>query len=82
MNTAVILSVRERIQAQGDLRELVELSLEELAISDIGTDIGPLLHQANNLEMLMLNDNDLENVDQLPPLALTVLDLSNNRYFT
>lgn len=28
----------------------------------------------------MLNDNDLENIDNLPNLELTILHLSNNRY--
>jgi hypothetical protein len=58
----------------------VELNLDELRIPAISPDIKKILEKAKNLEMLILADNDLENVDNLPKLDLTVLDLSSNKY--
>ena len=42
-------------------------------------DIKKLFEKAKNLEILILADNDLENVNNLPKLDLTVLDLSSNK---
>lgn len=80
MNSNIIKSIKERINNEGRIQDIVELSLDDLEITTITPEIGHLFRNARNLEILILTDNDLENVDNLPKLDLTVLDLSNNRF--
>ena len=56
-----------------------QLDLGDLRIPAISDDIKKLLDKAKNLEILILADNDLENVNNLPKLDLTVLELSSNK---
>lgn len=79
MNSKLIKEIKQRIREEGTLQEIVELSLEEMNIDNITKELAELLRKAQNLEILMLNDNDLHNVDNLPDLELTVLNLSNNK---
>lgn len=79
MNSKIAKAIKERINNEGPLQDIVELSLDDLEINTITPQIGNLLSKARNLEVLILSDNDLENVDHLPKLDLTVLDLTNNR---
>lgn len=82
MSNKVLKEIKERIKEEGNIEDIVELSLEELAITAITNDVKQLLAKAANLEILYLDDNDLDNVDNLPPLDLTVLHLSNNKYIS
>lgn len=79
MSAKLLKEIKERIKEEGAVEEIVELSLEELRIPAINNDIKKLLEKAKNLEILILADNDLENVNNLPKLDLTVLDLSSNK---
>ena len=79
MSAKLLKEINQRIKEEGNIEEIVELDLGDLSIPAISDDIKKLLDKAKNLEILILADNDLENVNNLPKLDLTVLELSSNK---
>lgn len=79
MSAKLLKEINQRIKEEGNIEEIVELDLGDLRIPAISDDIEKLLDKAKNLEILILADNDLENVNNLPKLDLTVLELSSNK---
>jgi FMN-dependent NADH-azoreductase len=79
MSAKLLKEINQRIKEEGNIEEIVELDLGDLRIPAISDDIKKLLDKAKNLEILILADNDLENVNNLPKLDLTVLELSSNK---
>ena len=79
MSAKLLKEINQRIKEEGNIEEIVELDLGDLRIPAISDDIKKLLDKAKNLEILILADNDLENVNNLPKFDLTVLELSSNK---
>ena len=79
MSAKLLKEINQRIKEEGNIEEIVELDLGDLRIPAISDDIKKLLDKAKNLEILILADNDLKNVNNLPKLDLTVLELSSNK---
>lgn len=79
MSAKLLKEIKQRIKEEGNIEEIVELDLGDLRIPTISDDIKKLLDKAKNLEILILAENDLENVNNLPKLGLTVLELSSNK---
>lgn len=78
MDHQLLRGLQERLQEHGPLDDIVELALDDLQLNSIPPPLYPLLQQMPNLEVLLLNDNDLTDVDRLPELSITVLNLANN----
>lgn len=79
MSAKLLKEIKQRIKEEGNIEEIVELDLGELKIPTISDDIKKILDKVKNLEILILAENDLENVNNLPDLDLTVLELSSNK---
>ena len=80
MSAKLLKEIKYPIKDHGPIGEIVELYLEQLGITEISNDIKKTLEKAKNLEILLLGENELENVDNMPDLGLTVLDLNSNKY--
>ena len=79
MSGALIKQINQRIKDDGGVDEVVELNLSELKLASISVDVKKVLDKTKNVEVVLLSDNKLENLDNLPDWKLTAIDLSSNK---
>lgn len=80
MSGALIKQINQRIKDDGGVEDVIELNLSDLKMTTISAEVKKVLDRAKNVEVVLLSDNELDNLDNLPDWKLTAFDLSNNKY--
>ncbi len=80
MSNKVIKAINERFQEEGGYEEAIELDLSGLDLSTISKDVRKVLDKAKGIEVLVISDNKLTSLENIPDWKLSSITATNNKY--
>lgn len=78
-SSKVIKTINDRFEEEGGYDQAIEVDLSNLDLTTIGKDVKKTLEKAKGIEVLVISDNKLNSLDNLPDWKLVSLNAGTNK---